>query len=82
MVHTQHLQASCLQPPENPRLGPAGTAPSLPLCTERLPWFKILRTEPSRENAQGLTQSCLFSRNKQHIFFFLKEAIKRSESQR
>lgn len=58
------------------------TAPSLPLCTERLPWFKILRTEPSRENAQGLTQSCLFSRNKQHIFFFLKEAIKRSESQR
>lgn len=62
---------------------PAGTAPSLPLCTEWLPWFKILRTEPSRENAQGLTQSCLFSRNKQHIiFFFFKEAIKRSENQR
>lgn len=56
---------------------PAGTAPSLPLCTEWLPRFKILRTEPSRENAQGLTQSCLFSRNKQHFFFFfLRKQLK------
>ena len=73
MEHTQHLQALYLQPPENPRLSPrryGRRPPPPPLCTECLPRFKILRTGPSRENAQGLTQSCLFSRNKQHFFFF------------